>query len=39
MNKYLMFLAAVLLCSVAAADDFADNFDAVETKLKAGHGL
>lgn len=35
MKKYLMILLTTLLCSTAIADDFADDFDAVETKLKA----
>jgi predicted methyltransferase len=35
MKKNLMILAAVLLCTAAVADDFANDFDAVEAKLKA----
>jgi hypothetical protein len=32
MKKNLMILAAVLLCTAAVADDFANDFDAVEAK-------
>jgi len=34
MKKSYVILAAALLCNTAAADDVANNFDAVEAKLK-----